>query len=235
MKRLTALALLALVALPAMSQDENEVLCPSILPTNPNNSSNSAEIVFFSYDMDTLATCTCNHAGQGGGTEGRYNCGTCMPDSWSFAQIDSDNPCINPSTLPVKLMEYTAVQRAGYTEIYWITASEQNNDYFLLEATTDGITYRTVAIVRGNGNSSQRHIYTVKDTEREAAIIYYRLTQFDYDGQSETFPLIAIDNRPDANRPLRTMNLQGQEVNENYKGLVIDHYSDGTSVKRMQN
>lgn len=226
--------LLALVVALANTMHAQDVICSNILSTNPNNSSNQATIRFYDQDYNLLRTCTCSQAGIGSGTQGNFNCGSCMPASWSYASINTAAPCFNPVTLPVALVEFNAVKRNNFNEIFWITESERNNDYFLLEATTDGETFRTVAVVNGNGTSTQREIYTVQDNHPENAINYYRLTQFDYDGQSETFPLIAIDNRPDANHPLRTMNLQGQEVNENYKGLVIDHYSDGTSVKRMQ-
>jgi hypothetical protein len=230
---LHSLLLSLLVSLPVFSQD-NEVVCPTILPTNPNNSSNSAEIVFYDYDMNILATCTCNHAGQGDGTDGRYNCGTCMPASWSFAQIDSDNPCVNPSTLPVSISDFAGIKRNGYNEIYWITLSERNNDFFILETTTDGMHFRTIQRITGNGNSSEKQIYTARDFQPEAGINYYRLTQVDFDGKSETFPLIALDNSPHSANLLRTVNLQGQEVDLNYSGLVIDQFEDGTSAKRMQ-
>ena len=33
---------------------------------------------------------------------------------------------------------------------------------------------------------------------------------------------------------IKVINTLGQEVNENYSGIVFDVYSDGTSIRRIQ-
>lgn len=231
MKKFFLAAILFALANTMHAQD---VICPNILNTNPNNSSNQATIRFFDQDYQLIKSCQCTQAGIGTGTQGNFNCGSCMPSSWSYASINSAEPCFNPVTLPVSLIEFSAMKRNNYNEIFWITESERDNDYFVLEVTTDGETFRTVAIVNGNGTSSQREIYTVKDNQPEIAVNYYRLTQVDFDGKTETFPLIAVDNKQSEKTILRTVNLQGQTVDTNYRGLVIDQFEDGSSAKRMQ-
>ena len=34
---------------------------------------------------------------------------------------------------------------------------------------------------------------------------------------------------------IKTINTLGQEVDETYKGIVIEYYDDGTTIKRYQN
>lgn len=211
-----------------------EVVCPNILNTNPNNSSNQATIRFYDAEYNLLRTCVCTQAGVGSGTQGNFNCGSCMPASWSYASINSAESCYNPVTLPVSMSEFSAVKRTTHNEIFWITLSERDNDYFILEVSTDGLNFRTVEVVNGNGTTSEKQIYTVRDYSPDSVVNYYRLAQVDFDGKTETFPLIGVDNSNNGRTLLQTVNLQGQQVGVDYRGLVIDQFTDGSAEKRMQ-
>ena len=62
-------------------------------------------------------------------------------------------------------------------------------------------------------------------------INYYQLTQTDYDGNSVTYDMISIDNRISDKIISSMVNLLGQEVNENYRGVVVVTYEDGSVEK----
>ena len=60
---------------------------------------------------------------------------------------------------------------------------------------------------------------------------YYRLVQYDWDGQFEIFGPIAIDNRKPEKRIVKYVSLSGQEIDpSSTTGLVIGIFEDGTSA-----
>lgn len=87
------------------------------------------------------------------------------------------------SPLPIELLHFDAEQQGDSVLISWVTASEKNNDYFLIEKTTDGITYTPVAKIKGAGDSDGKLSYSVVDKIPSAGVSYYRLKQVDFDGK----------------------------------------------------
>lgn len=136
--------------------------------------------------------------------------------------------------LPVTLLEFTAKKGEIEVLINWTTASEINCDYFTIERSLDGINFEYVGNVNGAGNSSSEINYQLIDREYSTGINYYRLIQTDYNGQNNYSNMVAVDMGGSEKVFIMTVNSIGQEVNSNYKGLVFDIFSDGTSVKRFQ-
>ncbi len=137
--------------------------------------------------------------------------------------------------LPVELTDFKGTNEEGKNVLEWTTSSEINNSHFELHRSTDGQQFDLVTIVDGVGNSSEENSYKVEDDKfEEGKINYYRLKQVDFDGKEEVFDIISIDNRKVEAKVLKTLNMMGQVVDENYSGIVIDYYSDGSIVKRYQ-
>ena len=65
-------------------------------------------------------------------------------------------------------------------------------------------------------------------------ITYYRLKQTDYDGKYEYSNIIGLDNTKKVRLVVRVINLLGNDVDINSKGIVILIYDDG-SVKKIFN
>ena len=70
----------------------------------------------------------------------------------------------------------------------WETASEINNDYFLIERSWDGISYESLGQIKGSGTTTLPHKYSLTDDAPLLGTSYYRLTQVDFNGENETFP-----------------------------------------------
>ena len=115
----------------------------------------------------------------------------------------------------------------------WSTASEQNNDYFLLERSEDGFNWNNINITNGAENSNTKMDYSFRDFTFTNKLNYYRLTQVDLNGVSETFNVISINNSKKQKQILKITNTLGQEVPQDTKGLLIIIYTDGTSEKIM--
>lgn len=101
--------------------------------------------------------------------------------------------------LPVELISFTATRIDRKVELNWVTETESNNDYFVLERTWDGQTYETIGTVDGKGNSLSPSTYTFIDENTPVATVYYRLKQIDFDGKPTYHELVVaepyIENR----------------------------------------
>lgn len=91
------------------------------------------------------------------------------------------------STLPISLLDFTSKCDNGLIDLKWQTASETNNDYFLIEKSIDGIYYNELAKIDGNGTTSSINSYEFTDLNESDQTLYHRLTQFDYDGKQTVF------------------------------------------------
>lgn len=89
----------------------------------------------------------------------------------------------NIYALPIELVDFKAELENEKVYLNWITASEQNNDYFTIERSSDNITYETLLTKRGAGNSTTRILYEAIDEYPLKGISYYRLKQTDFDGK----------------------------------------------------
>ena len=77
----------------------------------------------------------------------------------------------------------------------WETLAEVNNDYFIVEKSTDGENWEEILTVDGQGNTSQPTYYSQIDIDGCVGICYYRLIQVDFDGQrAEPEVLVLKDN-----------------------------------------
>ncbi|MCC5931890.1 MAG: hypothetical protein JJU28_21785 [Cyclobacteriaceae bacterium] len=94
--------------------------------------------------------------------------------------------------LPIELLHFTAESTQRGVQLRWATAAEINNDFFTLERTRDGRNYEKVSTISGAGNSKVQLNYDFTDTRPYSGTSYYRLTQTDYDGTSESFPLVTV-------------------------------------------
>lgn len=94
--------------------------------------------------------------------------------------------------LPVDLVFFTAEQRGEKVVIEWVTASEFNNDFFIVQKSADGISFEDFVKTDGGGNSNNTLYYTVVDNDPIFGTSYYRLKQTDFDGRSEYFDPITV-------------------------------------------
>jgi hypothetical protein len=98
------------------------------------------------------------------------------------------------SPLPVELISFQAnCAEDGKVEVTWATASEHNSSDFTVEKSRDGINWSVLATLAGAGNSTQVINYSVADNTAAEGINYYRLTQTDFDGASETFNIASAN------------------------------------------
>ena len=137
--------------------------------------------------------------------------------------------------LPVELISFEGEIKLQSNLLKWATASENNSDYFLLEHSRNGVDWNQLSKIPAMGNSTEYIEYSSWDYNVQNIVNYYRLSQFDFDGQYEVFEIIALDNTKSLIRPIKYVNLLGQEVNPlTAKGMILEVYSNGTTVKTIK-
>lgn len=87
------------------------------------------------------------------------------------------------TVLPVTLTNFTAKAEGSKSKLEWTTASEQNNNRFEVQRSSDGINFATIATVEGNGNSTATNRYSAFDAQPVNGVNYYRLKQIDNNGK----------------------------------------------------
>lgn len=116
---------------------------------------------------------------------------------FALASITGLNP------LPVEWLSFD-VRPVSEKDVHlnWITATEINNDYFVVEHTTNGEDFEQLTTIAGNGNSSNLNFYEWLHKDAPAGDNYYRLKQVDFNGDFEY-------------SPVKTVNIVGQGVKVN--------------------
>jgi len=151
----------------------------------------------------------------------------------SGLKISGFNINCNPA-LPIELLSFIGFNQTKENVLEWETSSENNNNFFTLERSEDGLNWQIINITNGAGNSINNIKYNYIDFEYNNVINYYRLSQTDYDGHSEAFNTVIINNNIAKKEILKIVNTLGQEVNENTKGIVFIIYLDG-EIERIWN
>jgi len=105
-------------------------------------------------------------------------------------------PCsIGCTSLPVELLGFGAKRVDNKVFVDWTTASEINNDYFIVQKSYDAKEVIEVARVKGSGNSTVMHQYSSVIDDPFGGLVYYRLCQVDYDGTIHYYPFQAVKTK----------------------------------------
>jgi hypothetical protein len=96
--------------------------------------------------------------------------------NWGFG-AGGTNP------LPIELLSFDAEAVNNEVQLSWTTASETNNNKFIVEKSRDAINFEFVTELAGAGNSNTILNYKAADKYPFEGIGYYRLKQVDFDGQ----------------------------------------------------
>jgi hypothetical protein len=83
---------------------------------------------------------------------------------------------------PITLLSFDAKPNGNKVDIAWSTASEINNDYFVVERSKNASDFDKVATIKGAGNHNGILNYTTVDANPFNGVSYYRLKQVDFDG-----------------------------------------------------
>lgn len=104
--------------------------------------------------------------------------------NYALSQAEISALAQPPSVLPVGLASFSALAEEHRTRLTWTTLTEQNNDRFEVQRSTEGWTFTTIGTVNGRGTTSNAQAYLFYDNSPAAGLNYYRLVQYDRDGKA---------------------------------------------------
>lgn len=112
--------------------------------------------------------------------------GTCT----GFAEVKMSAAVV----LPIELSKFDArcVQGNEGVEIAWRSDTEVNNDYYIIQRSTNAIDWEDVEIVPSKGANGQGANYYALD-KNVSGSLYYRLVNVDLDGQRQHFDAVAVN------------------------------------------
>ncbi len=111
--------------------------------------------------------------------------------SFSAFALGNLNGGTNP--LPVELVDFDVSRDDEEVLVSWKTASEQGNDYFIVERSADGKYFEEAGRRFAIGNSNELTTYSWRDKHPIEGISYYRLVQVDLDGRTKTFGVRSVE------------------------------------------
>jgi len=126
-----------------------------------------------------------------GGTFGTSNTLNALaPGTYNYSvRNDLLTSCATPGTvnvvacgLPVECSAFSGTVKKQSIILNWSTVSENNNAYFILERSNDGINFKEICRINGAGNAVLVSNYNFVDNKPENGNNYYRLKQVDFDG-----------------------------------------------------
>ena len=136
--------------------------------------------------------------------------------------------------LPIELIDFHCETKTDNITLYWVTATETNNQEFQLWRSPDAINWTKIVTKPGAGTSSTPIMYWFLDYFPQANTYYYRLVQKDYNGVETTSNITSCSYVEGVGVTIIYYNMLRQVVNiENATtGFYIKEYSNNLNVRR---
>jgi len=99
---------------------------------------------------------------------------------------------ITNGALPVELLSFDGTCNNNIISLEWKTATEHNSDYFEVVKSRDGENWSSLTTLESAGNSTQELTYNTKDGNAIDGNNYYKLIQYDIDGQFKEYGPINV-------------------------------------------
>ncbi len=156
--------------------------------------------------------------------------------------------------LPVTWGEFTSKSTDLGNYLNWTTFSERQNDYFSVQRSDDGVEFKEIGRVEGNGYSSVVNTYEFLDSDFSSSKNYYRIKQVDFNGEYEYSDVLLIEKESkvleidvyptlvqdvvnvssNSDITVRLINSNGQLLSEYFNQKVINMYAMDAGVYFLQ-
>lgn len=111
-------------------------------------------------------------------------------DGCSNAATTSVGDCF---VLPIELISFIGECNNNETKLDWTTGSETENNYFIIQKSSDGYSWNEKTKVYSIGTSNSIKNYTYLDMDTNNELVYYRLVQVDHNQNFKILKTITID------------------------------------------
>jgi len=96
--------------------------------------------------------------------------------------------------LPVDWVYFNATGNSGEVLLKWATASEKNNDHFIIQRSDDGVNFKDIGKVPGYGNRDELTAYQFIDPLPFDGQVYYRILQYDFDRSVNVSKVVTLSD-----------------------------------------
>ena len=114
----------------------------------------------------------------------------------SFSTFALANKIGASNVLPTELLYFNAKPDNTQVDLTWATAMEENNNYFTVERSADGISFDSVlriGTLAPNGNSNIQLDYSAYDLTPLPGASFYRLKQTSLDGSTKYSGIVSVN------------------------------------------
>lgn len=137
-------------------------------------------------------------------------------------------PLIYTSGLPVELLDFKITAGRESNLIEWSTASQSEVDSFIVEKSWAMDSWAHVGTTKGAGNNNTVTRYTLEDTDLSNGLLYYRLSEKLYSGQTNILDVVSL-KRDMVPREEKTYDMLGRTTGRDFRGVRI--ITNGTDNK----
>lgn len=121
------------------------------------------------------------------GTSFKFKGTQLQQTGYSYADATTGNApngfkTIAGSALPVIFKSFYATRQGSNVQLTWSTSAETNNQYYVIERSTDARKWNDIAIVMGAGTTTLVSQYSYTDKNSTSEVVYYRIRQTDLNG-----------------------------------------------------
>jgi hypothetical protein len=97
--------------------------------------------------------------------------------------------------IPVELVSFNAEVEQNVIVLKWETATETNNQAFMIERSSDNFNFEKIGEIEGKGTTTEKQEYIFRDASISSGKgkVYYRLRQIDFDGTENLSEVIEVD------------------------------------------
>jgi hypothetical protein len=97
--------------------------------------------------------------------------------------------------IPVELVSFNAEVEQNVIVLKWETATETNNQAFMIERSSDNFNFEKIGEIEGKGTTTEKQEYIFRDASISSGKgkVYYRLRQIDFDGTENLSDVIEVD------------------------------------------
>ncbi len=118
---------------------------------------------------------------------------------WGYGRLDIKKTIAAASTLPIELVSFTGRVERRSVRLSWQTATESGCAHFRVEKSSDGLRWQPLGKVACHGTTTAPNSYQLIDNQPIGGMNYYRLRQFDVDGdEGQGSPVAAVPFYPSA-------------------------------------
>ena len=96
------------------------------------------------------------------------------------------------TNLPVEWISFTAEAEANGVQLTWRTATEENNNRFIVEHSSNGFEFAEIVSLAAKGTAAEGGYYEYFDPKPVTGDNYYRIAQVDGSGERNYFRLLNV-------------------------------------------